>query len=103
MGADTLTEQGRGTGQENQAEWPSGYPYPPFCRVFGWLVSRGGWIRLDDLQTSLGHISEYKAKRLLQSHGINVHRCDWHGTELDCLQYRDARRVMAAVRKREPP
>lgn len=100
-----FARQGAAGQPDPYSEWDRGYsyPYPPFCRVFGWLISKGGWIRLDDLRVTLHHLSEWKARRLCESHGITVRVCNWHGDAEPCIRYEEGRRVMAAVRAREPP
>ena len=98
-GYEHLAAEARVSGDQNVVE----IPYP-FCRRTGWLVSKGGWVRLFDVATTLRHPAPKTLRALLAAAGVRPAPCDWEGSTEDCVRYRDGLRVVAAARRaRDPP
>lgn len=87
------------------------YPFPRFCRVHGWLLSRGGAVRVYELKITLGRPNGEQFRRWVAAARAVVIRAEWPGEgELDVIPYAHAVRVVAAAkaeqhrrRGREPP
>lgn len=73
------------------------YPYDPWCPVFGWLVSRAGFVRLAaDVQITLRHKASWQTRKLARQCGVRVMRGNWRGEILDVVRYRDGIRMVCA-------
>lgn len=97
MTADALRSEPAITGAENQLELPFAYPYPPFCRATGMLISKGGWVKMLEVKIAVGNPDPGKLRQILRATGIAVRKCDWRGTILECVRYEEGRRIVAAI------